>query len=337
MSRRAYLDASAAGTRVVVTLGGRPERLWVEADARGRAHGAGARWIGRVGSTDRRIAAAPILAGGGEIGLVPAGAVPHEGAWVEVEIVAEARRGKAAGLRVVGAAAGPDRMLAPAPDLAERLASRCGGPPQTGSRAAEIADLAEAEALAIVHPLPGGGDLSIERTRGLTAVDIDLAGRAGEGARARAALNRTALETVARLLRLKRLGGVVVIDLVGRGQQGEFLMNVARTAFEPDQPGVSVGPISRLGLLQVALPWRERPLDELLIGPDGRLTAAARADRLIREAEREARAEPGGRVRISAPPDVAAQMDAGLAALAARYGGRFEVEVRPGAGEAMAL
>ena len=39
---------------------------------------------------------------------------------------------------------------------------------------------AEAEALEIVHPLPGGGDIAIEPTRALTSIDVDLGERKGQ-------------------------------------------------------------------------------------------------------------------------------------------------------------
>src|SRR5205814_1930525 len=67
-------------------------------------------------------------------------------------------------------------------NLHDRLTSWTGWAPVTeGAR--DAADLAEQEALSQVHALPGGGLISIEPTRALVAVDVDIAGRPGGDAR----------------------------------------------------------------------------------------------------------------------------------------------------------
>ena len=60
----------------------------------------------------------------------------------------------------------------------------------------------------------GGGDIAIEPTRALTAIDVDLSDRkGGDAKRVTRQANLAALGMAARLLRLKGLGGIVVIDL----------------------------------------------------------------------------------------------------------------------------
>ncbi len=78
-------------------------------------------------------------------------------------------------------------------------------------------------------------------------------------------------------------------------------------------------PVSRLGLLQIGLPRRERPVGERLLDADGRLSARSVAQRLARAAEREGRADPGGRVFAACAPAVAAEARSLIAELGPRY------------------
>ena len=49
------------------------------------------------------------------------------------------------------------------------------------------------------------------------------------------------------------------------GAAGEAApMEAAKAAFAPDAPGVAFGPITRFGTLQLTLPWRGRPVSEVL-------------------------------------------------------------------------
>jgi ribonuclease G len=104
--------------------------------------------------------------------------------------------------RLRGRVARPERVeLDPAPDFAERHG------------------LAEAfeQALATRLPLEGGGDITIESTLAFTAIDVNLgqaAGGRGRAAEAILAVNLAAAAAVARQLRLRNIGGAVVIDFI---------------------------------------------------------------------------------------------------------------------------
>ena len=135
-----------------------------------------------------------------------------------------------------------------------------GSPIVTSADARAVADAAQEAVLAEIHPLPGGGSLSLEPTRALVAVDVDLGAGAGATVkRAARAANLAAIGEAARLLRLKGLAGLVVIDLVGRGHDGAAMLAAARPAFMPDQPGVAIAPLGRFGTLELTLPRRETP------------------------------------------------------------------------------
>ena len=152
------------------------------------------------------------------------------------------------------------------------------------------------EALETVFALPGGGSVAIEATRALIAVDVDLGDRGGSDAkRATRAANMAALSTAARVLRLKGEGGLVVIDLAGRGHDGPAMLTAGRIAFAPDNPSVAFGPISRFGTLELTVPRRSRPTLDILTDDAGRVSVLSEALALVRALEREAVADGGGR------------------------------------------
>jgi Ribonuclease G/E len=335
--RRLYLDEGVGEARGVVTLEGRPERLLIERESDVARQAAGAHVAARVRSVNRALGLAFL-----DLGEGPDAALPLrpemgrlvEGQSVEIEIRVEARLGKGATARLVAEADGPPRLLAAAPGIGEML-QRFAPKEQviTGAPARAAADEAETEALESIFPLPGGGSIAVERTRALVAVDVDVGEREGtESKRAARAANLAALVTAARVLRLKGEGGLVVIDLAGRGHDGQALLAAARIAFAPDG-GVAFGPVSRFGTLELTIPRRVRPIGERLIGSDGRPSAETLALRLIRAVETAASDDRGARIRALAAPDVAAAAAPYLKRLEARFGARLAL----GADAALAM
>jgi Ribonuclease G/E len=327
-ARRLYLDRSPGEARGVVTLDGLPERLLIEREGVARGPRLGARYRARITEITPSLRLAYMDLGGGEAAAaqLPKEGGPARGATVGAEITAEARAGKAAAARLLGAAAGEPDLIAAAPTLESRLlAFAPDSPPiQQGEAAREAADDAEEAALQVRHELPGGLRLSVEPTAALTAVDLDWSGEGSSSARLKA--NLSGLAHAVRLLRLKALGGAAVVDLIGfPGREGDRLVAEARRLLEPDAPGVTVLPVSRLGLLQLARPHRETPTAELLCAADGRLSARSVAQRLVRALEREGRADPGARLTAVASPEVAAELQPLLPVLGPRYDAAAEL------------
>lgn len=332
-ARQIFLDRSPGETRGVLMLDGAPERLIIRRAGDDEQPSLGARFAAVIASVEPSLSTAFLDLGAGAQAILPfkPEARPARGEVFEVEIRGEPRRGKLAVARLVGPAEGPPRLIAEAPGVAEilqRLAPEA--ELVTGRAAREAAEEAEAEALEVLHPLPGGGALAIEPTRALTAIDVDLGERKGADAkRVTRAANLAAIALAARLLRLKGLGGLVVLDLVGRGHDGKALLAAARSAFAPDNPGVAIEPVSRFGTLSLSLPRRTRPLAELMLGEDGRLTDRSLAQRLVRRLEAEAAAQPGARLRAACAPAVADQARPLVAKLAETFGARFTLQTEP--------
>jgi len=159
---------------------------------------------------------------------------------------------------------------------------------------------------------------------------VDLgAGVGADAKRASRVANFAAINTAARVLRLKGLGGLVVIDLVGRGHDGPALLSAARAAFGPDNPGVAIGPVSRFGTLELTVPRRARPaLDILTDGANGP-SDLTQALALVRGLEREATADGGGRFVGVATLEIIQLATPILAGLIARLGARLSLRADP--------
>ena len=331
MSGRAlFLDRGLGEDRGVVLLGGRPERLLIAREGEAPAIQVGARLAARVRKVEPAFASAFLDLGDGHEALLSfkPDSRPVEGAMLEVEVRSEPRDGKLATVRMIGPADGAPRLRTPAPGLAEQLAAHVRGVPVVEGRAArDAADQAEDEALQTIHPLPGGGTIAIEPTRALVAIDVDLGERKGQDAkRVTRQTNLAALGVAARLLRLKGLGGIVVIDLVGRGHDGNALMTAARAAFAPDNPGVAIGPVGRFGTMELSIPRRGRSAREILLDPSGAPTDITLALRLIRLAETAAAQDPGARLVAAAAPSVTALATPLVERLCARIGARLTLQ-----------
>jgi Ribonuclease G/E len=332
--RRAYLDRGLGETRGVVTLDGRPERLVIRRDDDDSRLLIGARLVARVANVEAALGTAFLELGQGAEAILPfkPDARPVRGQAIEIEIRSESRRGKLAIARAIGPAEGAPRLIAAAPDLAAELTVLGHGAAIVeGPAARQVADEAEAEALEVLHALPGGGLIAIEPTRALTAIDVDLSDRkGGDAKRVTRQANLAALGMAARLLRLKGLGGIVVIDLVGRGHDGNALLAAARAAFGPDNPGVAIGPVGRFGTMELSLPRRIRPLAERLCRDDGAASDRTLAQRLIRRLQAEAAAQPGSRLAAACAPAIAEAAQPLARLLVEQIGARFSITPDPG-------
>jgi ribonuclease E len=104
--------------------------------------------------------------------------------------------------------------------------------------------------------LPSGGALVIDHTEALVAIDVNSA-RATKGSDIEETALRTNLEAadeVARQLRLRDLGGLIVIDFIDMGppKNQRDVEDRLRAALEMDRARVQVGKLSRFGLLEMS-------------------------------------------------------------------------------------
>jgi Ribonuclease G/E len=320
-----FLDETPGETRGVIRRNGRYERLLIQREDDEPRHQLEARCIGRIIEINPGLKGAFVDLGTDRPGFLP---LPpkmrlHQGEVIEAVVTAEPREEKGVALRRLGAGTGAPRLLQPALDMRALLIRAAPGVDiETGVAAIDAAMEAEDEVLAEHFVFQGGAlDLSIERTRALVAVDLDHRPPAGrDGAAARAAANAEGLRQTARLLALKELGGLVVIDMIGDGREGEAMLRQARDAFAGFQ-SAAFGPVSRFGLVQLTLPWRHRPIAERLCDRRGSPTLQTRALALIRAIRRTLLTDTTApRVAARAAPDLAAAAQPLLARLGPRAG-----------------
>lgn len=183
-----------------------------------------------------------------------------EGQAIRVFVESEARFEKLARVSITDA----DLKSASGLDL---WSAALGVQTDTATESAARVAAAFDDALAPSMTLPGGGKLHIERTRALTAFDIDTSGRRDKGsAGARAlAINQDAIIETARQVALRGLGGAFVLDCVApmNATAGDRLRSVGRQAFEE----LGLAPVklfkpSPLGLLEASIRWRYMPVED---------------------------------------------------------------------------
>ena len=164
--------------------------------------------------------------------------------------------------------------------------------------------------------LPSGGALVIDQTEALTAVDVNSA-RATKGGDIEETAFHTNLEAadeVARQLRLRDLGGLVVIDFIdmSSNKHQREVENRLQNALKYDRARVQLGRISRFGLLEMSRQRLRASLGESsqIVCPrcegHGRMRSVeSLALAIIRLAEEHAMKDNTGQVLVQAPVEIA--------------------------------
>jgi ribonuclease E len=163
--------------------------------------------------------------------------------------------------------------------------------------------------------LPSGGAVVIDHTEALVAVDVN-SGRATKGADIEETALRTNLEAadeVARQLRLRDLGGLIVIDFIDMesSKNQREVENRLRDALHYDRARVQMGKISRFGLLELSRQRLRPALAETSYITCPRCTGTGHirstesaALHILRILEEEAMKENTGAVHVQVPVDV---------------------------------
>ena len=233
-----------------------------------------------------------------------------------------------------------DYVAEVAPDLVDRIHLHDGA---SGSL------LEEAGVLDQLHrafeprvELKSGGHLVVESTEALVAIDVNTGRYTGSGTDAAKTILRTNLEAareIAHQLRLRDVGGLVVIDFIDmeEAEHRQKVLHELRTHLGRDRARTRTNEISQFGLLEMTR-QRVRPplLERVTIGcrsceGSGRVyspaTVARRVERGIRRAAADGNAK---RIVIGLHPEVALHLleeESGLMPLL-RRGTGLELELR---------
>jgi ribonuclease E len=165
--------------------------------------------------------------------------------------------------------------------------------------------------------LPSGGSIVLDPTEALVSIDINSARATKGGDIEQTALqtNLEAAEEIARQLRLRDMGGLVVIDFIdmSSNRNQRAVENRIREALELDRARIQVGRISRFGLLEMSRQRLRPSLGETsgIVCPrctgqgtirDTKSLALA----ILRLIQEEAAKERTGEVQAIVPVDVSA-------------------------------
>ena len=165
--------------------------------------------------------------------------------------------------------------------------------------------------------LPSGGSIVIDPTEALISIDINSA-RATKGSDIEATALHTNLEAadeIARQLRLRDMGGLVVIDFIdmNASKNQRAVENRMRDALEIDRARIQLGRISRFGLLEMSRQRLRPSLGETsgmvcprCTGQGSIRDTKSLALAILRLIQEEASKERTGEVRVIVPVAVSA-------------------------------
>jgi Ribonuclease G/E len=286
-----FLDETPGETRGAVMRDGLYTRLLIHRESDVAQTRLGARSVGRIIEVSPGLRGAFVDLGAGAPAFLSFNRNDRltQGERIEVVVTAEPRAGKGPVVRRLGPGEGAPRLVQAAPSVPDQLRQLAPGAESvTGVVAIDAVAEAEEEALSRNCAFAAHGiDIAVERTRALVAVDIDYAPIAGRDPKqARAAANHEGLVQAARLISLRNWAGLIVIDLVGDGADAEAQSKTARAAFAHD-PQTVFGPVSRFGLMQLSLPWRRTPIEEMLLDRQGRPSLETRSLSIVRRLRRQ--------------------------------------------------
>ena len=126
------------------------------------------------------------------------------------------------------------------------------------------------EAQSPVIVLRNGGRITIETTRALTAIDVDLGGSAGKQRSEEAVfgMNNAAAEVIPKQLRLRNIAGLIVVDFIGmrRKDHRRKLVERFKREFRYAALPVDVLGMTAAGLIEVTRRRDGFSLDEMMLG-----------------------------------------------------------------------
>ncbi len=163
--------------------------------------------------------------------------------------------------------------------------------------------------------LPSGGWITIETTEALTAIDVN-SGSLTEETGLEATSVRTNIEAadeIGRQLRLRGIGGLIVVDFIHMDlpENNERVVEHLERGLVGDRVPFQVSAMSEFGLVEMTRKRVREPLSKMMTEGcrtcegSGRLhTAATVANSLLRSVERAAREFPGKPLKAVASSDV---------------------------------
>jgi ribonuclease G len=164
--------------------------------------------------------------------------------------------------------------------------------------------------------LKSGGYIVIEETEALTAVDVNTGKYVGKGNPEDTILktNLEAVKEIAYQLRLRNIGGIIIIDFIDMEREGgrERVYQALNEALKKDRAKTNILRISELGLVEMTRKRTRENMSRILCEPcpycEGRGVLKSKTTlcfEIFREIRREAMNVPSNTIIVSLHPEVA--------------------------------
>ncbi|MGF1510873.1 MAG: ribonuclease E/G [Myxococcota bacterium] len=190
--------------------------------------------------------------------------------------------------------------------------------------------------------LRSGGSLVFDEAEALTAIDVNTGRYVGKKDLEQTILktNLEAAETVAAQIRLRNIGGLIIIDFIDMQEDDSRHQVFERftEAMSRDRVKTHILPMTEFGLIELtrkrARPSLSRKLDEICpyCGGRGRIRSKeSQCLEILREVRRTAEIHPSGSLWVSAMPEVARVLSESphLLTLESMLGRQIHIESRP--------
>jgi ribonuclease G len=170
-------------------------------------------------------------------------------------------------------------------------------------------------------PLPSGGWITIEGTEALTAIDVNSGSFTASTGLEETSLkiNTEAADEIGRQLRLRGIGGLIIVDFIHVAEQANIdkILAVLSESLAKDRTPTQILPMSEFGLVEITRKRIRDPLIKLMTeccrpceGHGRKRTRDAVALEVLRRIERQAAAAPGKLVVVQASPEIVRWLEA---------------------------
>ena len=162
-------------------------------------------------------------------------------------------------------------------------------------------------------PLPNGGSIIIQEAESLCAIDVNTGRFTGSKSQEETvtATNLEAAAEAARQLRLRNIGGIIVIDFIDmkKASNRHKVVNAMEAAVSRDRAKIRILPITRLGLVEMTRERKRESTVSLLTeecpechGSGRVLSSESIRIKIQREIHNITMGRPGGNLRVVTHP-----------------------------------
>ena len=178
--------------------------------------------------------------------------------------------------------------------------------------------------------MPSGAYLVIESTEAMHVIDVNSGHKVATGEQAQAVLNVNleAAEEIARQMRLRDIGGIIIIDFIDMRvtEHKRLLVKTMRDAMKRDRAQHTVLPLSKFGLMQIT---RQRVRPEVKINTaeicpscegSGKINPSILlTDNIERDLEYILQSRPNSKIQLHVHPYIYAFLKQGLPSMQMRW------------------